>query len=252
VTSEDYNDKARFLLGLYTEAYARNASGLPTLLRRPTLAAAAIDRAAHARAFDAVDAHVADVLPAILRQLGFNHVLDLGCGTAALLRELAAKDGAFVGWGIECNPAMFKAARARIRTAGLAGRVKVFEGDGRNPREQLPRKVLTQVRNITACQFANEMFRGGTVQAEKWLRRIRRLFPGKVLVVCDYYGRLGMRASTIHRETLLHDFAQIISGQGVPPPNASAWHAVYQAAGCRLLSVIEDKNTTRFVHIVKL
>ncbi len=250
--SKQYTGEARFLLDLYTGAYVGNASQLATLLRKPELAAAAVDRVAHARAFDTAAASSVGPLPAILRQLGFNHVLDLGCGSAAMLRDLAANDENFIGWGLDFNPAMCKVARAHIHNAGLARRIKVFEGDGRNPRSSLPADVRTKVRTVTACEFANEMFRGGTSQAENWLRRIRRLFPGRTLVVSDYYGRLGQGVKTTRRETLLHDYAQIISGQGVPPPNARAWHDIYRAAGCLLLHVIEDRSTTRFIHLVKL
>ena len=65
------------------------------------------------------------LLPEIIRRLEFNHVLDLGCGSGALLRELASQDSCFIGWGIDLNRAMCEMARARIRTARLGKRVRV-------------------------------------------------------------------------------------------------------------------------------
>lgn len=252
ITSAHCSRQARFLLDLYACAYAGNASHLATLLRTPAIAAASVDRIAHLRAFETAGPSAIGVTPAILRQLGFNYILDIGCGTAALLRDLAAHDKHFIGWGIDSNALMCKVARSEIRKAGLAQRVKVFTGDGKKPSPFLSVDVLSQVRTVTACQFVNELFRGGTMQAQQWLRRVRRLLPGRVLVIADYYGQLGNRVKTIHRETLLHDYVQLISGQGVPPPNVSAWRRLYRASECKLFHVIEDKTTTLFIHFIQM
>ncbi|HEU4389890.1 MAG TPA: methyltransferase, partial [Blastocatellia bacterium] len=67
-----------------------------------------------------------------------------------------------------------------------------------------------------------------------------------------YYGRLIQGKKGASRETLLHDYAQLISGQGVPPASAAEWHSIYKRAECRLLHIIEDKATSRFVHIIRL
>jgi hypothetical protein len=64
--------------------------------------------------------------------------------------------------------------------------------------------------------------------------------------------RLGVDARGEDRETLLRDYVQLISGQGVPPARMSEWRAIYAAAGCRLAHVIEDTATTRFIHVVML
>jgi hypothetical protein len=96
------------------------------------------------------------------------------------------------------------------------------------------------------------MFTDGHYQAVKWLRGLRQVLPGRPLLIADYYGRLGQKRVRLSRETLLHDFAQVISGQGVPPANASQWRAIYSRAGCQLIHIIEDKTTTRFIHILRL
>ena len=80
---------------------------------------------------------------------------------------------------------------------------------------------------------------------------LRQALPGRPLLLSDYYGRLGSDAEE-QRETLLHDFVQLISGQGVPPPGLDEWRAIYAEAGCRLAHVIEDQTTTQFVRIVVL
>ena len=110
-----YDAASKFLLDVYALAY-----GGP-----------AVDRKRLARAFQS--ASQPSALPAIIRQLGFNRVLDLGCGAGALLIALAKTDPGFIGWGLERDRAMCKAARANVRAAGVADRVKIFEGDATRP-----------------------------------------------------------------------------------------------------------------------
>jgi hypothetical protein len=44
----------------------------------------------------------------------------------------------------------------------------------------------------------------------------------------------------------------LISGQGIPPATMAEWRSIYSKAGCRLVHVIEDSSTTRFIHIIAL
>lgn len=251
VTTRRYAEGARFLLDLYIGAYGGNAAQLAKLLRDPSAAPDVVDRARHARAFAAVAGSALGQLPEIVRQLEFNHILDLGCGTGALLLELAARDSHFVGWGVDLNVAMCKMARARISSARLGKRVRVFRGDCGNLSSALPRQVRAQVRAVTACNVANEMFTDGHSAAIAWLRGLGESFPGRPLMIVDYYGRLGKKRRG-SRETLLHDYIQLISGQGVPPATAAEWRSIYAQAGCQLVHIIEDKVTTRFIHILRL
>jgi len=246
--TRNYDKSARFLLDVYALAYGRNATQLAGLLRHPSRAHDAVDRRRLTRAFDTTGRPQARALPAIIRQLGFHHVLDLGCGTAALLIALANGDPAFAGWGVEIDPAMCRAARANLRAAGVADRVGLFEGDATRPCF-LPAEVRSEVQAVVASQLANALTAAATVA---WLRRLRRLFAGRPLLIADYYGRLGTSTARLHRETWLHDYAQLISGQPVPPPDRDAWHQLYAAAGCRLVHVMEDPRTTLFVHVVVL
>jgi SAM-dependent methyltransferase len=263
VTTRKYSEGSRFLLDLYVGAYGGNAAQLATLLRKPSLANGAVDKVRHAKAFAAVDGSSLGVLPEIICQLGLNHVLDLGCGNGALLLELAVKNSAFAGWGIDLNPAMCKTARARIRAAGYAKRVRVIAGDCTTLGSALPTKVRSMVRAVTACQVANELFAEGHSRVIAWLQSMRKVLPGRPLLIADYYGTLGQkeakrgkksarREQQSARATLLHDYAQLISGQGVPPATAAEWRSIYARAGCSLVHIIEDKTTTRFIHFVRL
>ena len=250
--TRDYSKQSRFLLDLYAGAYGKSATRLPAVMRTPSVARGTVDRIRHARAFrDAGDVPLPG-LSALIQQLQFNHVLDVGSGSGALLVDLATRDPAFVGWGLELNPAMCKSARARIRSARLDKRVKVLQGDCRRLDAVLPSEVRARVQSVTACQTANELFGSGTAELVGWLRGLRQVLPGRPLLLADYYGRLGSRTRPAQRETLLHDYVQLISGQGIPPARMSEWRAIYADAGCRLAHVIEDTQTTRFIHIVVL
>lgn len=68
------------------------------------------------------------VLPHIIRQLKFTNMLDLGCGNGQLLLELGRREGDFVGWGVDANPAMLKEAQVRVRTARLQNRIRLIAG----------------------------------------------------------------------------------------------------------------------------
>ena len=253
VATEGAAPEARFVLDLYAGAFGANAVALPELLRHPARAGARVDRRRHANAFLHAPGGAEAMPAALLAQLGSQGVLDLGCGPGALLTALAVANPQLRGWGIDANPGMCRLARARLRAAGVARRVRILAGDGRVPARLLPAEARARVDTIVAGDLANELFAKHDA-APAWLRRLRRDFPGRMLLVSDYYGRLGHagRTTPALRETLLHDYVQAISGQGIPPPDRRAWQAVYRAAGARLVHCIEDTSTTRFLHLVGL
>src|SRR5215471_6272607 len=212
VATSHYRNGSHFLIELYLGAYAGNSAKLPQLLRNPATAPGVVDRRRYARAFDPVGKS-SSFLAELMRRLELNHVLDLGCGSAELLADLARQDPGFIGWGIEINPHMCRKARTTLRNDRLGRQVKVFEGDCMNPAPLLGRDVILAVEVITACNFANELFRDGDAHALDWLRALRKAFRGRLLLIDDYYGRLGVkRGRQVARETLLHDYVQLISG----------------------------------------
>jgi hypothetical protein len=177
-------------------------------------------------------------------------VVDLGCGAGNLLVQLAKADRACTGWGVESNPALCEAARDRVRAERLGRRIRVIEGDVRRIDALIPEHARRRVTGVTACHVANEMFRSRGKAAVTWLRSVRKALPGRPVLIHDYYGRLGTSPRGASRHTLLHDYAQLISGQGIPPPTLRDWRDIYTRAGYRLVHVIEDRSTTRFIHVI--
>lgn len=252
VVTPAYAHQARFLLNLYGGTYRRLATQHAQLLRDPSRAAALVDKTRYARALDVADPRWFSGMAAFVQQLQLNEVLDLGCGSGQLLIQLAGARPEFIGWGVERNRATCRVARARITTAGMTRQLRIFEGDAERIQLTVPRAVRDRIKAVTASHVVNDLFQTGSARVVTWLRGLRRQLPGRLLILNDYYGRLGSTVRGLHRETLLHDYVQLLSGQGIPPPRLSDWRALYEKAGARLVHVLEDTSTTRFIHLVVL
>lgn len=84
-----------------------------------------------ARFFDAEYSDYVDDLPMLheLARRARGPLLELGCGTGRALVPLA--EAGFEIDGIDSSPAMLRIARAKVNAAGVAGRVRLIEGDFR-------------------------------------------------------------------------------------------------------------------------
>lgn len=250
--TKHYDKSCRFLFHLYAGAFGENAVQLQHLMRAPWEAPQLVDRVMHAQAFEESGTPGLGWLAQIVLQLELNHVLDIGCGPASFLLQLAEQDEQFVGWGLESNPAMCRQARSSIRSAGLGKRVKMIQADAACFSKAIPARARDRIQTVTASHVVNEWFGSGSARVVEWLQALRTTLPGRTLLVADYYGTLGGGSKVEHRETLLHDYAQLISGQGIPPHHSTQWKQIYRSAGCRLVHIIDDQRTTRFLHIVHL
>lgn len=248
----DYDAHARFLLELYGGAFVPNALKLESVLKAPNEAFEHVDRAAQARAFAQAPQQSAATIAGLIQQLEINHLLDLGCGSGLLLASLAEQIPEFVGWGVDFNEDMCRAARQRIDEVTGTHNVRIGIGSVQDLDGLLSDEDRQAVQAIYAGDILNEMFHGGGSLAIKWLRTLRTIYPGRTFVVSDYYGRLNSQEPADDSLLLLHDFSQLISGQGIPPPDAEGWIALYEAAGCRFVHAIEDNKSSRFLHIVQL
>ena len=86
-----------------------------------------------------------------------------------------------------------------------------------------------------------------------WLASLKSAFPGRTLLISDYYGgHPGGGQKPRKPDIALHDFAQLISGQGIPPPNLKAWRKIYHMADCAMVHAVEDRASSFFAHILRL
>jgi len=237
----------RGFIDQYVGAYGPNVAALPDILSGAVNGGSLTDRVRHARAYADTSGAGAALLPGLIGKLGLDHILDLGCGSGELLARLAGRDPAFHGHGVDANPGMIDVARAR----GLpADRVRFSVGDASDPRTCVRDDVRADTEVLVASNLLNEFF-GTSGAAAGWLRLLSGAFPGRLLVVVDYYGVLG-HSPEPPPYLALHDWVQLISAQGVPPPDLDGWQSVYRQADCQLLHAIQDSKKSVFIHLVRL
>jgi SAM-dependent methyltransferase len=241
------------MLDLYCGAYGPCLARMREVFRTPEIGAGLVDEKSLSQAFATVGVVSFPIVPSLIRQLGISSLLDLACGPATLLIELACADANFHGWGVDLSQFMCTAAMEGIAARGLSDRIQIFQGDVCRLGDFLPGRVRESVDTIFGGSILNQFFQPET-KAVDFLRMIAAGFPGRTLIVADYYGRLG-RVEDIDdscSDMLIHDVAQAISGQGVPPPNVAGWYKVYESAGCQLVHTFEGDSADWFVHLVRL
>lgn len=251
VATERFDPEARFLIHQYLGAYGPGAVALADVLRHPLKAPGFVDPVRHAMAFRQANGSEPSVLAEVISALDLDHLLDLGCGSGSLLVKLGTRCPDFVGWGVDVNPSMCDAARNALIREGLADRIHIIEADCRNL-QTLPPDLPLQVRAVSAANLLNNFIGSDGRGAIALLSELKQIFPGRILIVADYYGRVGKVPPPWPRHVALQDFVQAISGQGIPPPDFDSWNGLYQAAGCALAHVCEIDHASAFVHILKL
>ena len=242
----------RFQVIKFAGAYGPTAARLDRALESPAKGRELVDRRALASAFHGMKDSTRGWIAPMLLGAGVTSLLDLGCGTASLLIELAKIDSRFHGVGVDGDRNMCKLARGDARAAGVARRVKIICSDGRDL-ESLP-----DAGAIHAASLLNEFFAEGSSEAIRFLVQLKARFPGRDCWLVDYYGQLG-RAPRRNRSPavthgMLHDLVQVLSGQGVPPPDLKSWRAIYRRSGIKLVEAHEfnEHGLTWFIHRVRL
>lgn len=185
-----------------------------------------------------------------------NHLLDLGCGMGKLAVEFCKQDKKHTAAGIDAGKEMCLAARGFIRKEKLGSRAKIFCEKAEAFHRVLPATVIERTDIIVASNLLNEFFSGDGTAVVALLKQLKKYFPGKPLLVVDYYGILGTprHADAGLRHNYVHDMIQLFSGQGVPPASRKHWGKIYRRAGCTLEAVSEGRSqgVNWFVHLVWL
>jgi SAM-dependent methyltransferase len=173
-----------------------------------------------------------------------HHLLDLGCGAGALTVQFCQQGKNHTAVGIDAGSEMCSTARYFIKQAKLSTRIKIHCERAENFASVLPATVIQQTDIIVAGNLFNEFFKDEGTAAVRLLKKLKQYFPGRYLIVVDYYGILGTAnyndADLTHN--YVHDMLQLFSGQGVPPANYKKWQKLYKAAGCILAEVTEGQS----------
>ena len=246
------------LMDQYVGGFGPCLRDLSAVLRDAQAGVSRVDVRRHAAAFAHTDGLVS--APEIVRladELGIGVLLDIGCGGGQLLVEIAARRPDFTGIGMDANPSVVAAARDYVARRGFAERIRIVCGDALEAARDLSGEDRAAVDAIAAVSVANAYaagYAGRTI--DDFLRRLQALFPNRIVFLSDYYGRLGAVRDEPERfqRTLVHDVAQVVSAQGVPPADADAWGAIYERTACTLVAVYEGETEgiRRFLHIVQL
>jgi SAM-dependent methyltransferase len=251
-------DVTAFHLEKFVGAYGPPVTRAAQVLQDPSAGPALRDFDALARAFGRLQPQTPSLTAQVLRAWEVTSLLDLGCGAATLLVELAEADPEFRGWGVDASEDMVRTAKERIRRAQLDGRVDVLCGDVGLPATLPTVPESERLKALYGRSIMNEFFAGGGRGAVRVLAGLMARFPGRLLFLEDYYGRLTHVGSDDpehrHGHALAQDLAQALTGQGVPPPDLAGWAAVYESAGCALLKAYEGDNNgiAWFIHVLRL
>lgn len=191
-------------------------------------------------------------LVSYLMELKPRTVLEIGCGSAPVLRALASQDPKIHGLAVDCDTNMTALARELVHAQKLSERIAVAEASLSELADCRPAGhtsfdviVLRSILNETFCHDG---------EAARILARIAATYPGARIVVCDYLSQLGtplgQEGGTV--QTLTHDLVQVLSGQGLPPAVPEAWDDIYNAAGLRRLSRRVDQTLSGITQFIDL
>lgn len=253
----DSDYSLEFNVDKYIRSYGGCFADLEQSLRGATLGRPLVRRDVEAAAYHRIQSPPNPVVMEIVESDGIRSILDLGCGPATMLRQLAQQNPDFTGWGIDENRHMCTAARRAAKAEGVSGRVHILYGDARAIGRRMTSRQRSSVQALQSKGLMNELFRNGSSDAAAaYLRGLSALFPGRILFVVDYYGALTRlrEFDPKYRHTALHDLIQLVTAQGVPPPDLEGWAAVYDEGDCLIEHAYEgDSQGIRwFVHVVRL
>lgn len=245
-----------FQFDKFIGSYGPTLIHLEQSLRSKTLGRQLVNREVEADAYHQIGSPPNPLVTKIVRDFNLHSLLDLGCGPATLLTELCAGDSEFRAVGIDESAAMCKVARGRILKAQLTNRIRIIHGDARKLGVYLKPEARQSIEALQSKGLFNELFRHGNEGAVNHLKKLKGWFPGRLLFIVDYYGKLTRISGAIprYRHTLIHDVIQVITGQGVPPADLAGWDEVYEAADCSIEHAYEGDTDgiEWFVHLVRL
>jgi len=246
-----------FLLDKFLGAYGKPFDYLDLSLRsgrsgrrftEPDVLAAALGRVGNNR----YKRHITS----LIRSLRVNRVLDLGCGAGHLLADLSTAIPRFEGWGIDSNARMCRFATERLKRCSATAYVRILHANIFSLKRLLTSEVRRRIEVIYAGSLLNSLFGGPRQTMVTLIAELKRLFPNRLLIVDDYYGKLGFVQKNPNRylHSLVHDLVQAFSGQGVPAPSLQFWRSIYRDSRCQLVHCYEGETDglNWFVHLVQL
>jgi SAM-dependent methyltransferase len=255
---EDFRSYYRleFQIDKFIGAYGPTVRDLQFSLTQEHLGRPLVDRRIEAAAYAEIESPPNPIVLEEVARRGIRSLVDLGCGPGTLLRTLALTDAKFRGWGFDADGEMLEVARTILGQQGLADRITLVLADALRIDEALPQLARENAEAVHCKGLFDEFFRAGEEKAIRFLSKLRDLFPGRLLLNVDYYGKLTRLAHPLgkYQHTLLHDLLQQLTAQGTPPADLGHWVGIYGDAGCKIVHAYEGESSgiDWFVHVVQL
>jgi len=250
---------ADHVIAQYIGGFGPCFEDLALILRQPSRGYSFLDQARHAEAFsENCVTGDNETIVALVKMLEVTNVFELGCGGGQLLCQLAQNNFQLRAIGIDSNPMMIDLARRNISQVSASDAIQVICGEATSATQYLTADRLDEVEMVIAVSVANAYFYDGRNFAiTKFLNYLRSAFPNRMMILSDYFGRLGSPVCTdshLWQRTLIHDVAQLVSGQGVPPASTEEWMAIYEETSCTLIKSYEAEGSglAWFIHLIQL
>jgi SAM-dependent methyltransferase len=247
------------LLDQYKGAFGPCLDQLESILHSPGSGATLVNWKRHSLAFGTPGRGASNSFALqLLAELGVDYVADLGCSAGGLLLDFAHANPAAHGWGIDSSPAAIAEA-SRVADAERIGRRICFRvASAYEPESAMRPDERAQVQLLTAFNLANAFFDPRSGQSVKhWLARLQVAFPDCLLLLGDYYGKVGTcpaQDSHRYRRAMMHDVAQALTSQGIPPPDSGSWRTLLEQGGATLIKAFEGEHdeVAHFVYLIQL
>lgn len=219
-----------FPLLKYVSGYGPCVNNICEILDDPKSGGARVDRPALAQAFALVQSEIPKFFLEILDRHDVTRILDLGCGQGLFLRAFAEHKNNLTGIGIDLNRHSIAIARQKSSAHGLSNRLRFVCEDALLFDQCIAAEELRRIDCVFCKDLLNEFFHEGPDSVARCLKKIVTTFPGKPIIVVDYLSSKSTE-NNIDPRLRIHDFVQLVSGQGIPPSEYSHWCEVYELAG---------------------
>lgn len=254
---ENYSlNDAAHLVDLYLGAFGPCSDNLQATLVDPTKGEQYVNATRHALAFGERSGSASPYFSSIIEEIEVSFLLDLGCGGGGMLKDLASSNSKFEGLGVDANADVISFA-SRTVPESCGDRVQFKCGDFMRLNLVLSEEEIAKVQAISFRSAANGFFGWDEKRSfSALIGQLKRMFPGKLLFIGDYVPVLDLKSdqSEVPFRTLIHDFAQVISSQGLPPSSHEEWIGLYKMLDVSVIGLYGygDEHIKHFIHILRL
>ncbi len=177
-----------------------------------------------------------------LTQLGVRTVADLGCGLADVLIGFCRLDPNLQGVGVDISKEALKEAGGRVREAGLSNRIRLVHGDITRPESF--GEAVKEVQAFNGIMVFHEFLRDGEEAVVEMLRRMKKEFPGRYLLVGEFDRLSDEEFQAMPFPDRIHPlFYQYVihplTWQGLPMEK-ERWLSLFERAGLDLVTMKDD------------